>query len=110
GTCGRSGCVKRTLTRGMPQILRAANTAGCAARAGLLGKLLSLRQQIEFVHRSAQLCKRCEPHLPHHVTAMYFDRALAYPHVGGDLLVQPTLCNLGQHAELTPRQGVDSSP
>ena len=94
----------------MPQIGGAAQKAGYAAGLNLLGKLSSLWQQLEFVHSSAQLCERREPHLPHHIAAMYLHRTLAYAHIAGDLLVQPALCNLSQYAELTRGQGLDSCP
>src|SRR6516225_4472915 len=41
---------------------------------------------------------------------MYLDRTLSNAHVGGNLLVQPPLCNLSQYAELPRRQGVDACP
>jgi hypothetical protein len=83
-----------------------------AARPGihLLRKLSSLREQLKFVRDPTQLRERCESHLPHHIEAMYLDCILAYAHIGGDLLVQPALCNPCQYAELTRCQGLESCP
>jgi hypothetical protein len=41
---------------------------------------------------------------------MYLDRTFAYAHLASNLLVQPTLGNLSQYAELTRRQGLASCP
>jgi len=35
-------------------------------------------------------------------------RTLSYAHIGGDLLVQPALCNLREYAELARCQGLDT--
>src|SRR5215831_15790961 len=96
--------------RALRPALKRVKKVGCAADLQYLGKLSSLRQQLELVHRSAQFRVRCKPHLPHHVAAMYLDRALTYAHIGGDLLVQAALRNLGEDVEFTRRQRLDARP
>src|SRR5262252_9068829 len=75
-----------------------------------LWKLALLRQQLEFIGNPTQLCQRSEPHLAHHVEAMNLDRTLADAHIGGNLLVEPPPRYLGEYAEFTGREGLESGP